>query len=241
MTVPRIGTALAALVAAALTAPALPAGAAESIAVTGLRADGMVRPLGIDDTTPHLNWQVTSSARGTTQTAYQVQVASSAARLAAGDADLWDSGKVAGTEQRREYAGTALGSRDRGWWRVRVWHQGAASAWSEPTWFEAGLTSQSDWEAGWVANEDWRLSHKAPKPVTVRFPETTARYVRVEVSKLGLPLSEQSLDAQNRIDWAGRRFPEVTYRAQLAEVQVRSSANPGTNFVSGRSKAVTAS
>ena len=57
-----------------------------------LRCALRVNPLGIGDTAPRLSWQLQSSgqARGETQSAYQIQVGSTA-----GAADLWDSGKVA--------------------------------------------------------------------------------------------------------------------------------------------------
>ena len=219
------------------------AAAASNLAVGTLQSAGMVTPLGIDDPTPDLSWQVTSPARRTAQSAYQVQAASSAARLQAGEADLWDTGRVNGTEQNVVYAGKPLASRDRGWWRVRAWDGAAASSWSKPTWFEVGFVEQDDWEAEWVANEDWRLSRKAPEPVVVDLPETAARFVRLEVTELGLPLGEQSLDAQNRMVMSGTtpRFPDLSYRVQIAEMQVRHSGDRATNFASGRAKHVTAS
>lgn len=245
MSLRRLGSVSATCALTALLAPALPgpAVAASSVAVTALQANGMVSPLGIDDVSPHLSWQVTSPTRRAVQSAYQLQVASTPGGLTGGEADLWDTGRVTSGDQRVEYAGSALGSRDRGWWRVRVWKDGAASAWSEPASFEVGLTRPSDWTASWVANEDWRLSRKPARPVVVDLPETTARFVRVEVSELGLPLAEQALDAQNRLDMAStaRRFPRLTHRVQLAELQVRSSADPGTNLASGRGKFVTVS
>ena len=56
------------------------------------------------------------------QTAYRVLVASSAERLAADDGDLWDSGKVGSDATLHvAYAGKPLASRDRCYWKVRVW------------------------------------------------------------------------------------------------------------------------
>jgi alpha-L-rhamnosidase len=238
-------TSAMAAIAVTFAAPLLPAsaGSASSVTVGVLRTDGRSAPLGIDDASPALSWQVTSPARRTAQTAYQVQVATTGAGLASGTADLWDTGKVAGSAQRVEYAGDPLGSRARAVWRVRVWDRGAVSAWSDPATFELGLLDPSDWQAHWVANQDWRLSQKAPHPVTVTFPESTARFVRIDVTRLGLPLAEQPLDSQNRIVLSGeaRRFPAVTHRLQLAEVQVRDSAHPEVNLASGLTKNVTAS
>ncbi|SEF19856.1 alpha-L-rhamnosidase [Amycolatopsis pretoriensis] len=229
--------ALAALVVAATAGTAVPAQAGNPFAATGLRANHLDRPLGTDDTTPELSWRTTARD----QTAYEVQAATSEARLAR--PDLWDTGRVAGTATALDYAGRALGSRQRVHWRVRVWSGPVPSAWSAPGWFETGLTDQKDWSAGWVANSRWQLGAKPAQPVVVTLPSQTARYVKLDVTKLGLPLAEQPLDSQNRMVTTGdtRRFPDVTYRLQLAELQVRDSADPGVNFADGRQKYVTAS
>ncbi|MGK3207990.1 family 78 glycoside hydrolase catalytic domain [Amycolatopsis sp. MEPSY49] len=235
---PRRLLALAVLVVAATTGTAVPAQAGSPFfAATGLRANHLDRPLGTDDTTPGLSWRTTARD----QTAYEVQAATSEARLAR--PDLWDTGRVAGATTAVDYAGRALGSRQRVYWRVRVWSGAVPSAWSAPTWFETGLTDQKDWSAGWVANSRWQLGTKPANPVVVTFPSRTARYVKLDVTKLGLPLAEQPLDSQNRMVTTGatRRFPDLTYRLQLAELQVRDSADPGVNFADGRQKYVTAS
>ena len=233
------------MLAGFLAGPAVrePAAAASSLVVRSLQSAGLAQPLGIDDITPALSWQVASPARRIDQTAYQVQVASTRGGLLAGHPDLWDTGPTTSTDQRIDYAGTQLGSRDRGWWRVRVWQGGAVSVWSTPTWFEIGLVDESDWTAQWIANEDWQLSRIGLHPVVVDLPSTSARYVRLDVTRLGLPLAEQPIDAQNRIvlDGATVRFPDVSWRLQLAEIEVRDGSDPDVNFAAGRTKAVTAS
>ena len=59
-----------------------------------LECESLVTPLGMDAEKPVLSWQLRDTRDGAKQTAYDVQVASSAANLAAGKADVWDSGKV---------------------------------------------------------------------------------------------------------------------------------------------------
>lgn len=61
-----------------------------------LRCDFAVDPLGIDSATPRLAWKLRATARGARQSAWQVRVASSEARLARGKGDLWDSGRRTG-------------------------------------------------------------------------------------------------------------------------------------------------
>src|SRR5699024_10889425 len=130
---------LAVTVSLAGTAPPTEANASGAFEVDNLRAAGMDEPLGIDETSPGLSWQLDSSERGTTQSAYQVQVAATKDGLLDGRADLWDTGRTASAPHRVDYAGTPLESRDRAWWRVRVWDGDRESSWSEPMWFEIGL------------------------------------------------------------------------------------------------------
>src|SRR6266480_2586678 len=92
--------------------------------VDHLQADYLTDPLGIDDATPQLSWQL-GAARDVVQSAYQIRAAGSEDAL--GGPDLWDSGKVSSAESSGvNYAGAKLRSRQRIWWQVRVW---APTAW----------------------------------------------------------------------------------------------------------------
>ncbi|MES9604899.1 family 78 glycoside hydrolase catalytic domain [Actinomadura sp. NPDC000929] len=207
------GVAAAAVTASgAVAAPALAAPAAaphRTLHPTGLRVDHLPAPLGIDDTAPTLGWRFAAGPRDAVQSAYQVRVATTDARLA--HPDLWDSGKVAGGAVSAVYAGRALKSRQRASWQVRVWDgQGRASAWSEPSHFEMGLLAPADWTAAWIGNPVWSAD-PAPAPATVAFAARTARYVRVNVTRLGLPIKEG--------------WPYKVSRLQLAEIQVQDGAS----------------
>ncbi|MBA9004934.1 family 78 glycoside hydrolase catalytic domain [Thermomonospora cellulosilytica] len=215
----RGGGIVAGAVALTLAAPAPVSLAEAAVRATGLRTADLRTALGIDDTTPPLTWRLGPGGRNVAQTAYQVQAATSLDRLEGGRPDLWDSGRVASSAQRIDYAGRRIGSRTRVHWRVRVWTGGRASGWSRPAWFETGLTGSGDWSADWITHPDWRFSQKQPTPLVVKVPKTTARYVRIDVTELGLPLREQL---------GGR-----THRLQLAEIEVRDSANPDANHAAG--------
>lgn len=132
---------------------AVSASAAPSVTVTRLRCEYAENPLGIDVERPRLSWVLESPRRGEVQTAYQVLVASSPERLAAGAGDLWDSGRVAsGQSVHIVYAGTALASGARAHWKARVWDRdGRPSEWSAPAWWEMGLLKPEDWKAKWIA------------------------------------------------------------------------------------------
>ena len=108
-----------------------------------------VNPLGIGDVVPRLSWQLQSDGqgRGETQSAYQIQVGSSA-----GASDLWDSGKVASSATVDIlYAGQSLTSGKKCFWQVRVYDgSNNVSAYSAPAQWSMGLLSPTDWTAQWI-------------------------------------------------------------------------------------------
>ncbi len=125
------------------------------ISPVNLKCDAWQNPLGIDNSTPRLSWQVVATnaaQRSQSETAYQIQAASSAALLAAGQPDLWDSGEVTSAQPFSvPYAGTALSSVQQVFWRVRVWDvNGQPSAWSSVANWTMGLLDQTDWQGGWL-------------------------------------------------------------------------------------------
>ena len=203
----RLWAALVLCVLAVLTAPAVAGAAARSasaLRVHGLEVGYMPAPLGIDDAAPSLSWRLASHKRDQVQHAYQVRVASSRDRLAAGGADVWDSGKVtSGDSVDVAYGGRALRSRERVYWAVRAWDErGRPSPWSRPRHWEMGLMHPSDWSAHWVTDPD-QVKHT--NPLDIHFPSRPTRYLRIDVTRLGLPLKEG--------------WPDPVSRLQLAEVR----------------------
>lgn len=129
--------------------------AAHAGQVSGRPADllvnGVSSPLAIDRDAVRFTWRQTDFGRGEAQVAYRILVSPSRERLAAGKGDLWDSGKVdSGRSAGVAYAGAALPSDTRLWWKVRVWDQaGNPGAYSAPAWFDTGL-AQDEWTAKYI-------------------------------------------------------------------------------------------
>jgi len=123
-----------------------------AVTTAHLRCEYLTDPLGIDDAQPRLSWEIESAQRGEMQTAYQIQVASTAKLLAGDKVDLWDSGKVAGDATTQIlYSGSQLLSRAQCFWQVRVWDKdGQPSAWSKPAHWSIGLLQATDWSAKWI-------------------------------------------------------------------------------------------
>jgi len=113
-----------------------------------LRCNHLVNPLGQHDLAPRLSWQLaTDNRRGAKQTAYRITVSTSRN----GAADLWDSGVVKSDATHGiVYAGKALASRQRAWWRVEVQDELGRTATSAPAFWEMGLLKSDDWSAQWI-------------------------------------------------------------------------------------------
>jgi alpha-L-rhamnosidase len=117
-----------------------------------LRCEGLRTPLAIESRTPLFSWRLRTGAAGAKQTAYQILVGTDADAISRGEADLWDSGKVLSHQCTAvPYAGGGLASRQRCYWKVRIWDESHhATPYSESAYFETGLFEESDWTARWV-------------------------------------------------------------------------------------------
>ncbi len=118
----------------------------DSLNATHLRCEYLVNPVGLDTLKPRLSWRVESSQRGQKQTAYQIVVSDSLESLQSDEPKHWDSGKVDTSDTLHiEYAGQALKSGRKYFWKVRSWDRDAKpSAWSEPASWSMGLLSEED-------------------------------------------------------------------------------------------------
>jgi len=108
--------------------------------VYDLLCENLHAPLGIDNVRPHFSWKLSSAVRGDAQTAYQIQVATTADRLLVDKPDVWDSGRCSSDSSVMvAYGGRDLESRGVYYWRVRSWNsRGAVSEWSEASRFGVG-------------------------------------------------------------------------------------------------------
>ncbi len=145
-----------------------------------LRVDNLRTPLGIDDPAPRFSWQLRDPAQGARQSAYQVDIAGSAAALAQGKADVWTSGRVdAAQSMNVSYHGPALAAGKRYYWHVKAWDAaGKLYPPSETSWWETGLLIQDAWNAPWIGyetSEEAAVRHaKAQWVVSPEFKELAA-------------------------------------------------------------------
>jgi hypothetical protein len=136
-----------------LVAPVL---RAADLNVGDLRCEYRENPIGIDTISPRFSWVLNSDQQAESQTAYQILVATTADLLGKDTGDLWDTGKVKSTDAIQiPYAGKALVSGERYFWKVRVWDKNdSPSDWTEPATWTMGLLTPGDWRAQWIGRGD---------------------------------------------------------------------------------------
>ena len=123
----------------------------------------------VTDPSPQFSWCFTDGRSGDSQTAYQIQVATSTSFLRANAPDLWDSGKVPSAQSLFiTYAGKPLPTNATVCWRVRVWDsRGREGAWSQNVSFMTAITLDGD------------------KPVRYPLTQTTIKPVSITTNEKG--------------------------------------------------------
>jgi alpha-L-rhamnosidase len=140
-------------------------------------------------------WLDANHRRGARQTAFQLLVSSEPG----GKPDCWDTGKVlADTSTHVAYAGKPLRSRQRVWWRVRVWDErDRATESTERAWWEMGLLERSDWKAQWISGTltggRWT---SVPAPCLRRTFFVGARIARARLYATALGVYEARLNGE---------------------------------------------
>ncbi len=151
----RMFAAMVPAVMVALWMPAVAMG--QEQAPEKLRVDDLTAPMGLDDAAPRFSWVIEDARPGAKQTAYRIQVATSADGLEKGKADVWDSGRVlSGQSIGVVYKGAALKPATKYAWRVTAWDaKGKAYPAAKAATWETGLMGAANWHAAWVGTQNW--------------------------------------------------------------------------------------
>ena len=116
-----------------------------------LTVNGLSTPIGLSSTDIQFGWHVNDPRRGAVQAAYRIVVSRVALADPAGTSPVWDTGRVASTDQAFvPYAGPALAPDAVYEWTVQTWAAtGGPGPFAPPARFETGLGDQ-DWHAQWI-------------------------------------------------------------------------------------------
>ena len=88
--------------------------------IGNLKCEYLINPIGIDEKSPRLCWQMFSSRPGARQQGFQIFVATNPEKAAAATGDVWDSGKQSGDLVPAVYQGPPLEPFTRYHWAVKI-------------------------------------------------------------------------------------------------------------------------
>ena len=127
-----------------------------SVTPVELRVSGLKAPVGLDEQEPFFQWLLAvhgPAQHNVLQSAYRIQVASSATLLDQGHGDIWDSGRRESRDYIHiAYAGPPLHSHKTYFWKVCIWdNHGHPPSWSATSHWTTALLHPEDWVAKWIA------------------------------------------------------------------------------------------
>jgi alpha-L-rhamnosidase len=204
-----------------------------SLSPTFLRCEYRVNPMGIDVVKPRFSWILESVQRGQAQSAYQIIVASSEENLKASKGDLWDSGKVESDQSAHVvYGGSELESRQRAYWKVKVWDKANKSSESDYARFEMGLLKFADWKGDWISINQAR-NNDGGTPVHFRKPFQLSKKIksaRLYGSALGVYVASIN-DKRVGNDIFTPGWTDYTKRVQYQAYDVTDVLRDGPNAI----------
>jgi hypothetical protein len=130
--------------------------ATAQIHVTAALCENKVNPQGTNLTGLHFSWELDSKKAGQYQSAYQLVMATSVAKLDAADYDVYNSQKINNSQSIMAGCSKQLQPAQIYYWKVRVWDKlGRRGAWSTNQQFITGVFSGNDWgNAKWIGYEE---------------------------------------------------------------------------------------
>ena len=154
-----------------------------------LECEMLENPLGIDVVQPRLSWKIETNKSQVMQEAYHIMVASSREKLQNDEADLWDSEKVNSDQSINiTYNGKELDSKDKAFWKVKIWTNKGESDWSETNFWSMGILTYAEWKSTrWIG-----YNQLFPGESVSQFSRLSARYVRKNL-ELEKPIKEAKI------------------------------------------------
>lgn len=180
---------------------------------TNLKCEHLVNPIGIDATSPRLHWQMNDSREGALQTAYQVIVGTDSLEVTSGKGNVWETGKVSGSEMLITYAGKPLQPFAKYYWTVVLWDKDLQKlAPATVATFETGMMQISNWKGEWISDSKDINLKPAPYFRKQFQPSGKVKSARVYIAAAGL--YELSINGQrvgdHRLDPMYTRFDRRT-------------------------------
>ena len=219
-----------------------------------LKCEYLKNPLGIDVTSPRLSWKIKTDKKNFKQKAYRILVATEKEKLNKDIGNLWDTG-ITNTNKsvQIKYAGKKLKSRQKVYWKVKVWDQiDNESNWSEVATWEMALISKTDWKAKWIGiDEDkiFEVGKKNPAPYfrKVFSIKNNVKDARIYISGLGyyelyingkrvgnhvLSPNQTNYDRRQKTSYENGKIANMSTRVLYVTYDITGYLQKGRNVIS---------
>lgn len=152
--------------------------ATETSSIYDLRVNDLIKPIGVDDTTPAFSWKMASDAIGAKQTAYSIVVKE-------GETEAWNTGWVTSDASNGvNYAGSSLKASTRYTYTVSIKDQNGDVA-SAESYFETGLMGAIS-DAKWISFSGSSGNTNSLPVFRKSFTTKTVKSAKLYTSALGI-------------------------------------------------------
>ena len=169
----------------------------QGLSVSSLKCESKSNPLGIEEGTPRLSWELKSAERSIMQTAYRILVSDNKQSLEKNIGNIWDSKKMISDQSIQvKYQGKKLEPAKSYFWKVMVWdNKSHSSKWSKVASWQMGLLTKEDW-----TNAEWIAYEKIPDSLVNPLP-TDGKKDTYKGNNI-LPLLRKSFDIKKQVQKA---------------------------------------
>lgn len=119
---------------------------------SNLKSDHLENPIGIDNPSPRLSWNIDDTRAGAKQTAYQILVGTDSLDVVSGKGNQWDTKKQTASDILVTYAGEKLSPYTKYYWKVKVWDMENKESTSSVNSFETGMMNIKNWQGAWIGD-----------------------------------------------------------------------------------------
>lgn len=119
---------------------------------SNLKSDHLENPIGIDNPSPRLSWNIDDTRAGAKQTAYQILVGTDSLDVVSGKGNQWDTKKQTASDILVTYAGEKLSPYTKYYWKVKVWDMENKESSSSVNSFETGMMNIKNWQGAWIGD-----------------------------------------------------------------------------------------
>ncbi len=117
-----------------------------------LKSEHHENPIGIDNPTPRLSWEINDNRQGAKQTTYRIVVDTDSLNVEEGKGTIWDTGEVESDDILVTYAGERLNPFTRYYWKVITKDQNKDQNSSLINSFETGMMDIKNWQGSWIGD-----------------------------------------------------------------------------------------